>query len=233
MPEETPEPFRYETYPQGEGFSMRPAARDAITEGAFLDEWAALAGGTRAQAETWLRAFLQLMVKYARQSRPVDFLLRLARMQPTGGGKYPIPNPAAVDVRKHIGFNLILHRDVERDVETDCPVESAGTTGGRKPSIDSVLGRPGNLPDRYSTTAGMLVYGSEFRDTGEAAPEPAAFLENTDGSSPLSVAVIESAPTKLTLGPVPAGTTGQKRLRIIAGYSSGAFDIYTKVLSPL
>jgi len=232
MPEDTPEPFRYETYPQGIGFSMRPMNREAITEEAFFDEWAALAGGTRAQAETRLRTFFQLQVRHARQSQPIDTLLRLVRMQRTGGGKCSIPNPDAADVRKNIGFNLVVLRSVEKDVQADCPVESAGTTGARRPQIESVLGRPGSVPDRYSITAGILVYGQDVRDTGEAAVEPRAFLENPDGSSPLPVAVIESSPTKLILGPVPTGTTGAKRLRVVAGYS-GTFDIYAQPLLPL
>ena len=112
-------------------------------------------------------------------------------------------------------------------------MEKAGEVGAQVPIVTSVRGRPGNNPDRYGvgTAQGCEVNGDHFRDRRAAALWPTAFLVDSNGGSPIALAVLDCTPTRLVLGGAPAGTTGVRFLKVID--ADGRFTISDLGLSPV
>ena len=172
------QPFRYLIYLIKGIFTAKPALRDAMTEGEYLDALATRAALTRTQVETLITEQSALHVELARQGIPVDFVLKRFRVLPTCGGRYTSPNPDDSEVCPTLGYSLIVHPNEIDKVHTDCPLEKVGEAGELGPVVESVRSRPGKVLNRYGVglTAGMEVNG---KTSARAGPMPSGPLPNS------------------------------------------------------
>jgi hypothetical protein len=210
------QPFRYIIALIKGLYTARAVLRDAMSEGDYLDTLATRSGLTRAQVEKLLTEQAALHVELARQSIPVDFVLRRFRMQPSSGGRYPSPDPDPQAVRDTLNFSLIVHPDEIDKMRVDCPVEKTGETGENAPRVLSVRARPGNAVAKYGVgpSGATEVNGSHFRLPRADAEWPTAALVDENGGNSIPLAVLDATPTRLLLAGAPAGTTGTRYLKI-------------------
>ena len=231
QPDTAMNPFRYIIYLINSLFTSKPALRDPMPEGVYLDTLATRSGLTREQIEGFLNTQADLHIELARQGIPVDFVLRRFRMQPTSGGRYTSLDPDAVEVRDTLGFSLIVHPDETDKMRHECPVEKVGTAGKSGPKVDSVRGRPGNALKKYGVgnTGGTEVNGSNFRHRRADATNCTAALTDANGANPIALTVLDCTPNRLILGGAPTGTTGIRYLKITE--ADGNFTIYDQQLT--
>jgi hypothetical protein len=229
----TMQPFRYIIYLIGSLFTAKPALRDPIPEGEFLDTLATRSGLTRAQVEKVISELFGLFAELARQGIPVPFVLRRFRMLPTSGGSYASPDPDATEVRETLGYSIVVHPDETGKMRADCPVEKTGDAGETGPAVSSVRGRPGNALNKYGvgTAGGTEVNGSGFRDKRADAVWCSAALTDSDGGSAIALTVLDCTPSRLVLGGAPAGTTGLRFLKITD--AAGHFTVSDEGLTAL
>jgi hypothetical protein len=170
------QPFRYLIYLIKALFTSKPALRDAMTEGEYLDTLATRSQLTRAQIEKFITEQSALHVELARQGIPVDFILRRFRLVPSSGGRFDSPDPEPQEVRDPLSFSIVVHPDEIDKMRVDCPVEKSGEAGERSPEVQSVRSRPGNLVNRFGvgTTGATEVNGDNFRARRSDAPAPVA-----------------------------------------------------------
>lgn len=227
------QPFRYIIYFIKNLFTAKAALRDAVPEGEFLDTLATRSGLSRVQVEKVITELFGLLLEYARQSIPVDTVLKRFRMQPSAGGRYQGPDPDADEVRDTLTYSLIVHPDELAKVRAECPVEKVGESGEKTPEVDSVRARPGNIVGKYGVGASGAteVNGSHFRDSGASTEWPTAALVDENGGTPLVLAVLDCTPTRLLLAGAPAGTTGTRYLKVTD--AEGNFTVDDQPLTAL
>lgn len=209
-------PFRYIIYLINTIFTAKPALRDPMPEGEYLDTLATRSQLTRAQVEKLFTEQAGLHVELVRQGTPVDFILRLFRVLPSCGGRYTSPDPDSGEICATLNYSIVVHPDEIDKMRASCPIEKIGESGERGPEIDSVRSRPGNLLDKYGvgTSGGTEVNGDNFRHRRSDAPWPTAQLIPTAGGTAITLTVLDCTPTRLVLGGAPAGTTGSYYLKV-------------------
>lgn len=225
------QPFRYLIYLIKGIFTSKPALRDAMPEGTYLDTLATRSELTRAQVEKLITEQSALHVELARQGIPVDFVLKRFRLQPTSGGRFTGPDPDAGEVCATLSFSLIVHPDEIDKMRVGCPMEKTGEAGELGPEVESVRSRPGNVLNRYGvgTAGGTEVNGKDFRLRRSDSEWPTAALIPVAGGAALPLAVLDCTPTRLVLGGAPAGTTGAHYLKITD--ADGHFTTYDQELT--
>ena len=154
-------------------------------------------------------------------------------MQPSSGGRYSGPNPDAQEVCDTLSFSLIVHPTEIDKMRVECPTEKTEEVGVHGPTIASVRGRPGNVPNKYGVGAmqGTEVNGNYFRDRRSDAPYPTAALVDANGGNPIALGVLDCTPTRLVLAGAPTGTTGMHHLKITA--AGGGFGMSDDDLTPV
>lgn len=190
---------------------------------------AADAAITRAVVEKVLRSAFKVMIGYLRQIRPIGYILGLFRALPSITGSFVTNEPSADELKTGVGFTLNPGPDADAAMTDALTIETVGEEGTVTPEIDSTMLSPGGQVDKYSTTAALKVSGDHFRGSGQGQPWCLAYLVNDDGSSPVALAVFACSQTELLVSPAAAGTTGIKRLKIVAGWDT---DLYV-VSGPL
>lgn len=210
------QPFRYLIYLIKGIFTAKPALRDAMPEGEYLDTLATRSGLTRAQVEGLITAQSALHVELARQGIPVDFILKRFRVMPTCGGSYTSPDPDDGEVCATLSYSLIVHPDEIAKMRVDCQLEKTGEAGELGPVVESVRSRPGNVLNKYGvgTAGGTEVNGTDFREKRADSEWPTAALVPVAGGAAIPLAVLDCTPTRLVLGGAPTGTTGEHYLKI-------------------
>jgi hypothetical protein len=226
------QPFRYLIYLIKSLFTSKPALREAMPEGEYLDTLATRSGLTRAQIEKFITEQSALHVELARQGIPVDFVLKRFRMVPSSGGRYDSPDPEAQEVRATLSFSIVVHPDEIDKMRVDCPVEKTGESGERGPEVQSVRSRPGNVLNRFGvgTAGGTEVNGNDFRGRRSDSPPPTTELVPVAGGPSIPLAVLDCTPTRMVLGGAPAGTTGAYYLKVTD--DGGHFTTYDQELTP-
>lgn len=227
------QPFRYIVQLISALFTSRPAARPAMEEGEYLDTLATRSQLTRPQVEKVITEMSSLHVELARQTIPVDFILKRYRIQPTCGGRLSGPDPSDTEVRDTIGYSVIIHPDEIDKVRVDCPVEKAGEAAQNAPKVTSVRARPGNVANKYAVGPGRTteVNGANFRDRQTNAPWPTACLIDAAGVLVTAVDVADcTGPTRLILSGAPVGTTGTLYLKLVD--ADGHFSVWDQELTP-
>jgi hypothetical protein len=230
----TMQPFRYIIYLLNNLYTARPALREAVGGEEFLTILTARCGLPRAQVETVLRQLFALLVEYARQSIPVDFILGLFRMAPSVRGRYQSANPDAGAVRGNLDFSLIVHPSQRGAMQAGTPVEKTDERTETIPVVEGVHATPTGALLRYGVgqMAGTEADGEFFREGSFGATPPTVALVDANGANPIPLAVLFCTPTHLVLGGAPAGTTGPKFLKVTAGYGGHPFTVYTETLLP-
>lgn len=216
-------------------FTARIAPTPAMTEADYLAAVSAGSGKPVADVTAVLDAMRALHITLGKQGRGTDIIRDFYRVMTTLGGVYPTNDPAATLVKANVDQNIPVVPSVIEAIQDGLSVEKTGEKTQHEPDIDSILGQPGNVLNKYGvgTTGGTQVNGTYFRESRADSTWPTVQLINADGTGGISLAVIQCTPGKLVLGPAPAGTTGAKRLRITATYGSGPVVTSTEEIAPL
>ena len=216
-------------------FTAKVVSPDAMTEAEYLAAVAAASGKTIGDINAVLGGMKTVHIALGKTGRGTDSIADFFRVTTNLGGVYPTNDPDASLIRPNVSQSIASSTSVDEAIRTDIHVEKVGEKTQMAPEIDSILGQTGNALDKYGhgTTGGTQVNGDHFREVGADATWPLAHLVNQDGSNPIALSVIQCSPTKLVLGPAPAGTTGVKRLRITATYGAGAVVNSIALIAPL
>ena len=212
-------------------FRARAKLGDAVEEAEMLDAVAADSGLARADVEKVIRSLSKVTVGFMRQTRPLAHVLDLFRAVPSVTGSFLTNEPSADEVKAGVGFTLVVGPDAQAAMTDGLGVEKVGETGIIKPEVENIVLSPGGTPNAYSTTAGMKCSGDHFRGSGPNQPWPTAYLLDTSLANPVQVTVLMCSQTEMLIGPAPAGTTGDKRLRIVAGWDNSLEFIYPAPLT--
>ena len=214
-------------------FRARPVLDTQVSADQFLNDVAADAQVTREIVEKVLTSLSKVTVGNMRQNKPLAHALGLFRATPTMSGSFATNEPNAEEVKAGIGFALIVGPEAEAAMLDGLTVEKADEVGTVKPEVETVTLSPGGTPNKYSTTAGLKCSGDHFRGSGSNQPWPGVYLLDASLANPIQLTVIACSQTELLIAPVPAGTTGSKRLKVVAGWDSDIETIYSQPLTAI
>ncbi len=226
-------PFHYLIKPGAPGsnnpFSARANPQETVEADEFLADIATRAGAERAAVEKVLRALFDSIIGFGRESRPVAATLELFRVIPVAGGSYATASPDDNAIRKTCGFSLQPLPAVRAAFQEGLALEKDGQVGVIVPVLDSVAAMPGKQANKYHPGGGLEIRGSHLRSSNPDET-PSATLTNPDGSSPVTLLVLDASNRRATVA-VPAGAlTGAKILK----YSDGEHTVqYATQLTPI
>lgn len=209
-------------------FRARARLGEHVGNNEFLDAVVAACGDpaiTRAVVEKVIRAVFSTMIGFLRRTRAIGYILGLFRAIPSITGSFATNDPAAEEIKAGINFNLNPGPEADAMMTEGLSIETVGEEGTVTPNIDSVVLSPGGQSGKYSTTAALKVSGDHFRGSGQGQTWATAWLVDDDGANPVALSVYACSQTEMLIGPVPAGTTGTRRLKIVAGWNSELYDI--------
>ncbi len=230
QPSNTAMAFEYVIIPNPKNparpFRARPALGDQVTEGEYLDAVAADSGIARTDVEKVLKSAIKAGVAYARDTRQTGHILDLFRFQPAIGGSFTTNEPSGEEVKAGIVVNLIAGPETLAALLDGLTVEKVDETGTTKPEVENVTLSPGGTPNVYSTTAGLRCSGDHLRASGPNQPWPSAYLLDEALANPVQLTIIACSQTEMLIAPPPTGTTGTKRLKVIAGWNDDIEFLY-------
>jgi hypothetical protein len=215
-------------------FRARAKLGPTVAEDEFLDAVTADAADpaiTRAIVEKVLTSASRVTVGHMRDTRPVDHVLGLFRAIPSVSGSFLTNEPSTDEVKAGVGFTLVVGSDAQAAMTDGLTVEKVGETGIIKPEIENIVLSPGGTPNAYSLTAAMKCSGDHFRGSGPNQAWPHAYLLDASLANPIPLTVFMCSQTEILIGPPPAGTSGSKRLKLVAGWDSDIEFIYPTPLT--
>jgi hypothetical protein len=190
-------------------------------------------GVSRADVEKVLMATSKKTVEFMRQTRPLAHVLGLFRAIPSISGSFATNEPSDDAVKAGIGFTLVVGPDADAAMTDGLTVEKVGETGAVKPELENVMLSPGGQTDRYSTSKALKGSGDHFRGSGNSQTWPKAYLLDDTLSNSIELPVFMCSQTEILIGPAPAGTTGTRRLKLVAGWDSTIEFLYPQPLTLL
>lgn len=206
-------------------FRARPSLGEPVPEADFLNAVAADSGVARADVDKVTRSLFKVMVGYLRTTRTVGPVLDLFRAFPSIGGSFANNSPVDSELKAGIGFTIAPTPEAQAAMTADLSVEKVDEHGTIKPVIDSIQLSPGGQISVYSTTAAFQISGDHFRGSGQGQPWPKVYLLDADMGTPAQLSVFACSQTELLVQPVPAGTTGTRHLKIVAGWDETLFTV--------
>ena len=209
-------------------FRARARLGAQVGQGEYLDAVVADAADpaiTRAVVEKVIRSGFKVMIGFLRQTRPLGYILGLFRALPTITGSFITNEPSGDDLKAGIGFVINPGPDADAQMLDGLTVEKVDETGTVTPEIDNIMLSPGGQVDKYSTTAAFKVSGDHFRGSGQGQPWASAWLVDDAGASPVALTVFACSQTEMLISPVAAGTTGTRRLKIVAGWDPALYVV--------
>jgi hypothetical protein len=212
-------------------FRARPVLDTQVSADQFLNDVAADAQVTREIVEKVLTSLSKVTVGNMRENKPLAHALGLFRATPTITGAFATNEPTADEVKAGIGFALIVGPEAQAAMVDGLATEKVDEVGTVKPEVETVTLSPGGTPEKYSTTAGLKLGGAHFRGSGTNQPWPRVYLLDDNLANPIELTVIACSQTEMLLAPAPAGTTGPKRLKVVAGWDDDIEIIYSKPLT--
>lgn len=207
-------------------FRARAKLGPQVAAAELLAAVATDSGVAPADIEKVIRSLASVTIGYMRQTRSIEHILDLFRAVPTVSGSFATNNPSAEEVKAGVGFNLVVGPDALAAMLDGLTVEKVGESGTIKPEIENLMLSPGGTPNVYSLTAALKCSGDHFRGSGSSQPWPTAVLLNESLASPIPLTIFACSQTEMLIGPPPAGTTGTKRLKIVAGWDSAIEFLY-------
>lgn len=237
---ENPEPntamsFQYVIIPNTPGaarpFRARAKLGSTVEQDELLAAVAADSAIARADVEKVIQSLSKVTVGFMRQTRPLAHVLDLFRAVPSVSGSFLTNEPSADEVKAGVGFTLVVGPDAQAAMLDGLTVEKVGEAGVMKPEVENITLSPGGTPNAYSLTAGMKCSGDHFRGSGPNQAWPTAYLLDASLANPIPVTVLMCSQTEMLIGPAPAGTTGLKRLKLVAGWDSDITFIYPTPLT--
>lgn len=207
-------------------FRARVNLGDQLSQADFLSRVVADSQEDAATVEKVIRSVLKVTVASMRTGNQLASIFDLFRAQPTISGSFTTNNPSAEEVKAGVAFSLIVGPDALAAMLDGLTVEKVDETGAVKPEVENVTLSPGGTPNVYSLTAGLRCTGDHFRGSGSGQAWPGAYLLDEDLSNPIPLTVISCSQTELLIAPPPAGTTGIKRLKLVAGWNADIEFLY-------
>ena len=203
-------------------FSTRPNPQATVEADEFLAEVAARAGVDRATVEKVLPALFASIAGFVRETRPIAATLDLFRVVPVCGGSFPTADPDDNAIRATCDFALQPLPALRTAFQDGLSLEKSGQVGAVVPVLDSVVSMPGKVANSYHPGGGLEVRGSHLRNNNPGF-QPTATLSNLDGSSPVSVMVLDASNRKATIALPATGLTGAKVLHYNDGEHTVAY----------
>ncbi len=214
-------------------FRARASLGPQVEEEELLAAVTTDSGVSRADVEKVLMSTSKVTVAFMRQTRPLAHVLGLFRAIPSISGSFATNEPSADEVKAGIGFTLVVGPDADAAMTDGLTVEKVGETGAVKPELQNLMLTPGGQTDQYSTTKALKGSGDHFRGSGTNQAWPHAFLLDATLGNPIELPVFMCSQTEILIGPAPAGTTGPRRLKLVAGWDSTIEYLYPQPLTLL
>lgn len=227
-------PLPYVIFPNPTGthpFRGRVKLGPQVEADEFLTAVATDAGVDRATIEKVIRSVFKIAIGFARIGRPIGLILGLFRARPTISGSFPTNNPSADQIKQGVHFSVSTGPEADAMMTDDLSVEKVDEEGTVAPEVESLVLSPGGQSGKYSTVAAHRAGGSNFRGSGQNQVWPTCFLVDQNFANPIALTVYACSQTEMLLSPAPAGTTGTKYLKVVAGWDTSLVFIYQIALT--
>lgn len=207
-------------------FRARVKMGPQVGEGQVLAEIAADSTKPAADVQQILQSAAKVIIGHMRRGCSIEHLLGLFRAVPSVTGSFATSNPSGEEVKAGVTFNLVVGPEALAAMLEDLTVEKVGESGTVKPEIENIVLSPGGTPNVYSHTAGLKCSGDHLRGSGPNQTWPSVSLLDQSLANPIPLTVIACSQTEMLIAPPPAGATGIRRLKIVAGWDSDLEFIY-------